>query len=103
MPQSGDTYSCGSFPQFDHSSLADAHANWKEWKPLMQSAMHSTVLSHILAGANMDFTAADLLSAWIYQPKPAHFYLPGYPVLLHSTAARGFEKRQKQNSARGLL
>jgi hypothetical protein len=51
----------------------------------------------------MDFTAADLLSAWIYQPKPAHFYLPGYPVLLHSTAARGFEKRQKQNSARGLL
>jgi len=103
MPQSGDIYSSGSFPQFDHSSLADAHANWKEWKPLMQSAMHSTVLSHILAGANMDFTAADLLSAWIYQPKPAHFYLPGYPVLLHSTAARGFEKRQKQNSARGLL
>jgi hypothetical protein len=47
MPQSGDTYSSGSFPQFDHSSLADAHANWKEWKPLMQSAMHSTVLSHI--------------------------------------------------------
>jgi len=29
MPQSGDTfsYSSGSFPQFDHSSLADAHAN----------------------------------------------------------------------------
>ena len=49
------------------------HANWKEWKPLMQSAMHSVVLGHILAGANMDFTGADLLSAWIYQPKPALF------------------------------
>ena len=82
MPQSGDTfsYSSGSFPQFDHTSLTDAHANWKEWKPLMQSAMHSVVLGHILAGANMDFTAADLLSAWIYQPKPAYFYLLGYPV-----------------------
>jgi len=63
----------------------------------------AAVLSHILAGANMDFTAADLLSAWIYQPKPAHFYLPGYPVLLHRIAARGLENRQKQNSARGLL
>jgi len=82
MPQSGDTlsYSSGSFPQFDHTSLADAYANWKEWKPLMQSAKHFLVLGHILAGANMDFTAADLLSAWIYQPKPAYFYLLGYPV-----------------------
>jgi hypothetical protein len=89
--------------QFDHTSLTDAHANWKEWKPLMQSAMHSVVLGHILAGANMDFTAADLLSAWIYQPNPANFNLSGYPVLLHSLAARGHEKRQKQNSARGVL
>ena len=62
------------------SSLADAHADWNEWKSLMQSAMHSVVLGHILADANMDFTAADLLSAWIYQPKPRHFYLPGYPI-----------------------
>jgi len=105
MPQPGDTffYSSGSFSQFDHTSLADAHANWKEWKPLMQSATHLVVLSHILAGANIDFTAADFLSAWICQPKPAHFYLPGYPVLLHSLAARGYEKRQEQNSARGLV
>jgi len=64
----------------------------------MQSAMHSIVLGHILAGANMDFTAADLLSAWIYKPKPAHFYLPGYPILLHSFVARGLVKRQRQNS-----
>ena len=63
----------------------------------------AAVLSHILAGANMDFTAADLLSAWIYQPNPANFHLSGYPVLLHSLAARGHEKRQKQNSARGVL
>ena len=69
----------------------------------MQSAMHSVVLSHILAGANVDFTTVDFLSAWMYQPKPTHFYLPGYPVLLHSLAARGHERRQKQNSARGLV
>ena len=31
-------------------------------------------------------TAADLLSAWIYKVNPIHFYLPGYPILLHSLA-----------------
>jgi len=57
MPRSGDSfsYSSGTFPQFDHTSLAEAHANWKEWKPVMQSAMHSVVLGHILAGANFGF------------------------------------------------
>jgi len=80
MPQSGDSFSylSGSFPQFDHTSMVDAHAHWKEWKPLMQSFLHSVVLGHILAGANMDFTAADLLSAWIYKANPALFYLPGF-------------------------
>jgi len=55
MPQSGDTfpYSSGSFPQFDHTSMADAHADWKELKSLMQSAMHSVVLGHILADHRM--------------------------------------------------
>jgi len=57
MPQSGDTfsYSSGSFPQFDHTLLADARANWKEWKRLMQSAMHSVVLGHIFSGCQHRF------------------------------------------------
>jgi len=74
MPQSSDSffYSSGTFSQLDHTLLVEAHANWKDWKPVMQSAMHSVVLGHIQAGAIMDFTA-DLLSAWIYKAKPTHF------------------------------
>jgi len=56
----------------------------------MQSAMHSVVLGHILAGANMDFTGADLLSAWIYQPKPALFAF----VFSHVHVERGYVKGQ---------
>ena len=100
MPQSRDSfsYSCGTFSQFDHTLLAEAHANWKDWKPVM----HSVVLGHIQAGAIMDFTA-DLLSAWIYKANSTHFYLPGHPILLHSLSSRGLLKRQRQMSSRGLL
>jgi len=49
------------------------------------------------------FTAADLLSAWIYNAKSIHFYSPGYPIFLHILAQRGLLKRQRQNSARDLL
>jgi len=89
------TSSSSIFPQFDHTSLANTHASWQDWVPVMQSSLHSVELGHIQAGAIIDYIEADLLSAWIYEAKPTYFYFPGYFILLHNLAERRFSKRNK--------